>query len=70
MQLELIATRIAAEIGDQSKVAYKISFSDQSDENTLIKVMTDGVLLFEIKNDRFLSQYEVILYMMRLMGEV
>lgn len=56
-----IATRIAAEIGDQSKVAYKIRFSDQSDENTLIKVMTDGVLLSEIKNDRFLSQYEVII---------
>nr|WP_227806645.1 hypothetical protein [Francisella persica] len=56
-----IATRIAAEISDHSKVAYKIRFSDQSDENTLIKVMTDGVLISEIRNDRFLSQYEVII---------
>lgn len=56
-----IASRIASEIGDQSKVSFKIRFSDQTSENTLIKVMTDGVLLSEIKNDRFLSQYEVII---------
>lgn len=56
-----IASRIANEIGDQSKVSFKIRFSDQTSENTLIKVMTDGVLLSEIKNDRFLSQYEVII---------
>ncbi|BCD91436.1 ATP-dependent helicase [Francisella halioticida] len=56
-----IANRVATEIGDQSKVSFKIRFSDQTSENTLIKVMTDGVLLSEIKNDRFLSQYEVII---------
>ncbi|WP_150466583.1 ATP-dependent RNA helicase HrpA [Francisella sp. SYW-9] len=56
-----IANRVASEIGDQSKVSFKIRFSDQTSENTLIKVMTDGVLLSEIKNDRFLSQYEVII---------
>ncbi|MDE5031883.1 hypothetical protein, partial [Francisella tularensis] len=37
-----IASRIANEIGDQSKVSFKILFSDQSSENTLLKVMTDG----------------------------
>lgn len=56
-----IASRVATEIADQSKVSFKIRFSDQTSENTLIKVMTDGVLLSEIKNDRFLSQYEVII---------
>ncbi|MEY8673086.1 ATP-dependent RNA helicase HrpA [Francisella philomiragia] len=56
-----IASRVATEIGDQSKVSFKIRFSDQTSENTLIKVMTDGVLLSEIKNDKFLSQYEVII---------
>ncbi|QIW09642.1 ATP-dependent RNA helicase HrpA [Francisella sp. LA112445] len=56
-----IANRVASEIGDQSKVSFKIRFSDQTSENTLIKVMTDGVLLSEIKNDRFLSQYEVVI---------
>ncbi|QIV95694.1 ATP-dependent helicase HrpA [Allofrancisella inopinata] len=56
-----IAARVATEIGDQSKVSYKIRFSDHTDENTLIKVMTDGVLLAEIKNDKYFSQYEVII---------
>lgn len=56
-----IASRVAFEIGDQSKVSYKIRFSDQTSEETLIKVMTDGVLLSEIKNDKYLSQYEVII---------
>ncbi|MFT5950743.1 MAG: ATP-dependent helicase HrpA, partial [Francisella sp.] len=56
-----IASRVASEIGDQSKVSHKIRFNDQTSENTLIKVMTDGVLLSEIKNDKFLSQYEVII---------
>ncbi|MFC4892646.1 ATP-dependent RNA helicase HrpA [Pseudofrancisella aestuarii] len=56
-----IASRVASEIGDQSKVSYKIRFSDQTSEETLIKVMTDGVLLSEIKNDKYLSQYEVII---------
>ena len=45
-----IANRVASEIGDQSAVSYKIRFNDQtSDNNTLIKVMTDDVLLSEIK---------------------
>ena len=56
-----IANRVASEIGDQSKVSYKIRFNDQTSDDTLIKVMTDGILLSEIKNDRFLSQYEVII---------
>ncbi|MDE4990337.1 hypothetical protein NAH39_09510, partial [Francisella tularensis subsp. holarctica] len=33
-----IASRISNEIGDQSKVSCKIRFSDQTSENTLIKV--------------------------------
>jgi ATP-dependent helicase HrpA len=56
-----IANRVASEIGDQSAVSYKIRFNDQTSDNTLIKVMTDGVLLSEIKNDRYLSKYEVII---------
>ena len=56
-----IASRVATEIQDSSKVSYKIRFSDQTSDNTLIKVMTDGVLLSEIKNDKYLSKYEVII---------
>lgn len=64
-----IASRVATEIADQSKVSFKIRFSDQTSENTLIKVMTDGVLLSEIKNDRFYHSMRLLL-LMRLMKEV
>lgn len=58
-----VASRIAEELhttlGD--KVGYQVRFSDQSNENTLIKVMTDGILLAEIQHDRFLSRYDTII---------
>lgn len=58
-----VASRIAEELhtnlGD--KVGYQVRFSDQSNETTLIKVMTDGILLAEIQHDRFLSRYDTII---------
>ncbi|MFM2481215.1 ATP-dependent RNA helicase HrpA [Celerinatantimonas sp. YJH-8] len=58
-----VTTRLAEElkvnVGEQ--VGYKIRFTDQIGENTLIKLMTDGVLLAELQQDRFLSQYEVLI---------
>ena len=56
-----IATRVANEINSKEKVSYKIRFTDQTSPETLVKVMTDGVLLSEIKNDKYLSKYEVII---------
>jgi ATP-dependent helicase HrpA len=58
-----VASRIAEELhttlGD--KVGYQVRFSDQSTENTLVKVMTDGILLAEVQNDRFLSRYDTLI---------
>jgi ATP-dependent helicase HrpA len=58
-----VANRIAEELkttlGD--KVGYQVRFSDQSTENTLIKVMTDGILLAEIQNDPFLNKYDTLI---------
>ncbi len=58
-----VATRIAEELkttlGD--KVGYQVRFSDQSTENTLIKVMTDGILLAEIQHDPFLNKYDTLI---------
>ncbi len=42
-------------------VAYKMRFSDTTKANTRIKIMTDGILLMEAKNDPLLSAYSVIL---------
>lgn len=41
--------------------AYTMRFDDTSDENTRIKIMTDGILLQECKADHYLSRYSVIM---------
>ncbi|WP_119343383.1 ATP-dependent RNA helicase HrpA, partial [Facilibium subflavum] len=58
-----IANRLSQEmqIPIGQGVGFKIRFSDQTDQNTFVKVMTDGILLAEIQNDKYLSQYEVII---------
>lgn len=41
--------------------AYKIRFEDNTDISTKIKIMTDGILLQEMKLDPYLSKYSVIM---------
>ena len=43
------------------EVGYKIRFTDRTEPQTYIKVMTDGILLAETQGDRYLDQYEVII---------
>ena len=47
------------ELGQQ--VGFKIRFSDQVSDNSYIKLMTDGILLAEIQQDRYLNQYDTII---------
>ncbi|WP_224750006.1 ATP-dependent RNA helicase HrpA [Halomonas sp. ML-15] len=58
-----VATRLAEELevplGEQ--VGYQVRFSDQSNQRTLIKLMTDGILLAETQHDPDLSRYEAII---------
>ncbi|MBC7855229.1 MAG: DEAD/DEAH box helicase, partial [Pirellulaceae bacterium] len=58
-----IAARLAEELGPTGSklVGYKIRFADQTGERTLIKVMTDGVLLAESQTDRTFDQYDTII---------
>lgn len=58
-----IATRIASETNTQlgQTVGYKIRFGDVTSDNTLIKVMTDGILLAETQQDPLLEQYDTII---------
>lgn len=42
-------------------VGYKMRFSDTTERTTRIKVMTDGILLMELKADPLLSTYSVML---------
>jgi len=58
-----VAERIAEETGTQlgTAVGYKVRFTDKSGDNTLVKVMTDGILLNEISGDRDLSRYDTLI---------
>lgn len=58
-----VANRIAEELQCElgGIVGYKVRFSDQISENTQIKLMTDGILLAEIQQDRFLNQYDTLI---------
>jgi len=58
-----VANRIAEELKTSlgEKVGYQVRFSDQSSDKTLIKVMTDGILLAEIQHDPFLNKYDTII---------
>lgn len=58
-----VANRIAEEMETElgGFVGYKVRFTDQISDKTQIKLMTDGILLAEIQNDRFLNQYDTII---------
>jgi ATP-dependent helicase HrpA len=58
-----VAHRIAEELGVKlgESVGYQVRFTDQSSDASHIKVMTDGILLAETQNDRFLEEYDTII---------
>jgi ATP-dependent helicase HrpA len=58
-----VAERIAEELDTPlgEAVGWKVRFTDQVGDRTLVKLMTDGVLLAEIAHDRLLRQYDTII---------
>jgi ATP-dependent helicase HrpA len=58
-----VAERIAEELDRPlgSTVGYKVRFTDQVSDDTMVKVMTDGILLAEIQNDRMLYRYDTLI---------
>ena len=58
-----VAVRIAEELKSElgSYVGYKVRFHEQSNQSTYIKLMTDGILLAEIRSDRYLNQYDTLI---------
>ena len=58
-----VAERIASELGTElgTTVGYKVRFTDTSSDSTLIKVMTDGILLTELQRDRQLLRYDTLI---------
>lgn len=56
---EFIAHQLKVPLGDT--VGYKMRFEDHTSPSTKIKIMTDGILLQELKLDPWLSKYSVIM---------
>ncbi|KAG5437605.1 hypothetical protein PCANB_000642 [Pneumocystis canis] len=58
-----MANRVAYELGEEfgKKVAYQIRFDTTIKHSTVIKFMTDGILLHELSSDFLLSKYSVII---------
>ena len=54
-----IATQLQVPLGKE--VGYAVRFDEKWGSNTLVKIMTDGLLLAEISRERFLNDYEVII---------
>ncbi|OBA74009.1 ATP-dependent RNA helicase HrpA [Mycolicibacterium elephantis] len=58
-----VAQRIADELGSPlgEAVGYTVRFTDQVSDRTLVKLMTDGILLAEIQRDRRLLRYDTLI---------
>ncbi|MFJ8040328.1 ATP-dependent RNA helicase HrpA [Kitasatospora sp. NPDC096147] len=58
-----VAERVAEELDTPlgEAVGWKVRFTDQAGPNTLVKLMTDGILLAEIQTDRDLRQYDTLI---------
>lgn len=58
-----VAARIADEFGENlgDSVGYSVRFTDKTSDDTFIRLMTDGILLSEIGQDRFLNKYDTII---------
>ena len=58
-----VAERIAEEVGSPlgEAVGYQVRFTEQVGDRSLVKIMTDGILLAEIPRDRLLTRYDTII---------
>ncbi len=58
-----VAARIAEELGVEvgGAVGWKVRFTDQVGDSTMVKLMTDGILLAELAGDKDLHQYDTLI---------
>ena len=58
-----VAERIAEEVGTSigEAVGYTVRFNDRVGDGTLLRVMTDGILLNELQRDRLLRRYDTLI---------
>ncbi|OLO46415.1 DUF3418 domain-containing protein [Actinomyces oris] len=58
---ERIASELGTPIGPGGVVGYQVRFTEEVGDNTLVKLMTDGILLAEIQSDPQLRRYDTII---------
>ncbi|HET8600927.1 MAG TPA: ATP-dependent RNA helicase HrpA [Segeticoccus sp.] len=56
---ERLCEELDVELG--GAVGYQVRFTDQASRDTLVKVMTDGILLSEMQRDRDLRRYDTLI---------
>jgi ATP-dependent helicase HrpA len=58
-----VTSRIAEELGSApgQAVGYKVRFTDTTDPDGYVKLMTDGILLAETRSDRWLGEYQTLI---------
>lgn len=58
-----VATRIAHELGEElgKTIGFQVRFTDVVSSKTMVKLMTDGILLAEIRTDPLLKRYDTII---------
>ncbi len=58
-----VANRIAEELGEPlgQTISFKVRFTEQGSPHSIVKLMTDGILLAEMAHDKFLSRYDTII---------
>lgn len=59
-----VARKLSADLGVPlgDLVGYKVRFTDETGDQTLVKVMTDGILLSEIQTNPALSGYDTLIF--------
>ena len=61
------ARTVAQRLADETRstlgesIGYSVRFGDKTSEKTLVRIMTDGLLLSEISKDRYLDQYDALI---------
>ena len=58
-----VSERIAEEVGQKlgQAISFKVRFNEQGSQDSIVRLMTDGILLAELSHDRYLTKYDTII---------
>ncbi|RKG36002.1 DUF3418 domain-containing protein [Acinetobacter rongchengensis] len=58
-----VSQRIAEEVGEKlgESIGFKVRFNEQGSNDSIVRLMTDGILLAELSHDRYLNKYDTII---------